>query len=53
MMNFIILLTSIYAFIEIIVVGYIEYKDNNNKAAGIVLFVLSALCLVLPNLVML
>lgn len=50
-MNFIIFLTSVYAFLETIVAGYIEFKDNKNIPAGILLFILSLFCLIVPNLV--
>ena len=50
-MNFIIFLTSIYAFLETLITGYVEFKDNNNKSAGIILFILSLFCLIAPNLV--
>ena len=50
-MRFIIFLVSIYAFLETIVIGYIEFKDKNKKLTGTILFLLAIFCLVAPNLV--
>lgn len=50
-MNFIIFLTSVYIFVEIIVAGYVEFKSKN-KITGIVLYLLSIFCLIAPNLVL-
>lgn len=50
-MNFIIFLTTIYIFFEILVVGYAEFKSKN-KITGVVLYILSILCLIAPNLVL-
>lgn len=49
-MSFVIFLASVYAFLETAVVGYTEFHDNNNKVAGIVLYVLAVFCLIVPNL---
>ena len=50
-MNIIIFLTSIYAFSETAITGYIEYTENNNKLVGIIIFLLAFFCLIIPNLV--
>lgn len=50
-MNLIIFLVSIYAFLETSVIGYIEFKDNNNKITGVIIFILAIFCLIVPNLV--
>lgn len=50
-MNIIIFLTSIYAFLETAITGYIEYTENNNKLVGIIIFLLALFCLIVPNLV--
>lgn len=50
-MTLIIGIICIYVFLETAVTGYIEYSQNNNRPAGILLYVLSAFCLVVPNFV--
>ena len=50
-MGIVIFLTSLYACLETAITGYLEYKENNNKAVGIFLYVLAAFCLIVPNLV--
>ena len=50
-MNLIIGIICIYVFLETAVTGYIEYSHNDNKVEGILLYVLSAFCLVVPNFV--
>ena len=50
-MEIVIFFTSIYACLETAVTGYLEYKENNNKGVGIFLYILAALCLIVPNLV--
>lgn len=50
-MTLIIGITCIYVFLETAITGYIEYSQNNNKIGGIILYVLSAFCLIVPNFV--
>lgn len=48
-MSFVILIASVYAFLETVLAGYFEYKENNNKITGIILYILSLFCLIVPN----
>lgn len=50
-MTLVILIASIYAFLETTITGYLEYTQNSNKKAGILLYILSAFCLIVPALV--
>ena len=50
-MTIVIFIICIYVFLETAITGYIEYSQNNNKVAGVILYVLSAFCLVVPNFV--
>lgn len=50
-MTIVIFLTSIYACLETAITGYLEYTENNNKFSGILLYILSAFCLIVPTLV--
>lgn len=47
-MELVIFFTSIYTFLETAITGYIEYKDNQNKVAGILLYILAVFCLIAP-----
>lgn len=49
-MTIVIFLTSIYAFLETAITGYLEYTKNNNKCSGILLYILAIFCLVVPTL---
>ena len=49
-MAIVILVASIYAFLETVITGYFEYK-NNNKPVGILLYVISVFCLIVPNII--
>lgn len=46
-MEFVILITCIYAFLETAISGYFEFKEN--KFVGILLFILAIFCLIVPN----
>lgn len=46
-MSIVILVTSIYAFLETVIAGYFEYKEN--KLVGVLLYIVSIFCLVVPN----
>lgn len=48
-MNFIVFIACIYAFLETAIAGYFEYKEN--KVVGVILYLLSIFCLIVPNLV--
>lgn len=50
-MSLVIFLTSIYACMETAITGYLEYTENNNKFTGILLYILSIFCLVVPSFV--
>lgn len=43
-MKFFIVVLSIYIFIEIAKYAIFEYKEQNNKIAGVILFILSIAC---------
>ena len=47
-MAIVVLIASIYTFLETAITGYLEYK-NNNKPVGILLFAIAVLCLIVPN----
>lgn len=47
-MTIVILIASIYAFLETAITGYLEYTKNNNKIAGILLYILAVFCLIVP-----
>lgn len=49
-MTLVILIASIYAFLETAITGYLEYTQNSNKKAGILLYILAAFCLIVPVL---
>jgi hypothetical protein len=49
-MKFIIILLTIYIFLKTIYYGIYEYKDNNNKLAGIFIIIFSFVSLILPNI---
>ena len=49
-MLIVILIASIYTFLETVITGYLEYK-NNNKPVGILLYVIAVFCLIAPSLV--
>ena len=48
-MSIVIFIASVYAFLETVLAGYFEYKENN-KITGIILYILSLFCLITPNL---
>ena len=50
-MNFIILVASLYVFLETAITGCVEYSQNKNRVAGIILYVVAVFCLVVPSLV--
>lgn len=50
-MTLVILITSIYAFLETAITGYLEYTQNSNRKVGIFLYVLATFCLIVPVLV--
>ena len=47
-MFIVILIASIYAFLETSITAYLEYTQNNNKKTGILLYILSIFCLPAP-----
>lgn len=47
-MKLIIILLSLYAFLESTSYGIYEYQEKNNKAGGVSIFVLASIGLVLP-----
>lgn len=49
-MKIVIFIISIYAFIQTTVTGYLEYSKNNNKIAGIVIYLLAIFILIVPNI---
>lgn len=49
-MKIVIFIISIYAFIQTAVTGYTEYSKNDNKIAGIVIYLLATFSLVVPNI---
>ena len=49
-MTLVILIASIYAFLETAITGYLEYTQNNNKITGILLYILAVFCLIAPVL---
>lgn len=51
-MHFIILILSIYVFIQTVAYGIFEYKKNSNKIVGIFIFILAIISLILPNIVL-
>lgn len=50
-MILVILISSVYAFLETAITAYLEYTQNNNKKVGIILYILSVFCLTVPVLV--
>ena len=50
-MHIIILVISIYVFIQTISYGIFEYKKNSNKIAGILICILGLICLILSNII--
>lgn len=50
-MKLIILLLTIWVFMKTISYGVYEYKENQNKFGGVIIFVLSTISLLLPNAV--
>ena len=49
-MAIVLLIASIYTFLETVITGYLEYK-NNNKPVGILLFIIAVFCLIVPNFI--
>ena len=49
-MAIVVLIASIYTFLETVITGYLEYK-NNNKPVGILLFIIAVFCLIVPNFI--
>lgn len=49
-MRFIILMLSIYVFIQTISYGIFEYKNNSNKFVGIIIFIFGIFSLIVPNI---
>ena len=50
-MKLVVFLACIYVFLETVITGYFEYKQNNNKGVGIFLYILAVFCLIAPNFV--
>lgn len=50
-MRFIIFALTIYVFIETVSYGIFEQKENKNKVGAIVIYILSFVSLIVPNLV--
>lgn len=50
-MKIFLLIISIWIFIKTISYGIFEIKENKNKPAGITIFFLATVGLVLPNLI--
>ena len=49
-MAIVVLIASIYTFLETVITGYLEYK-NNNKPVGILLYVIALFCLIVTNFI--
>lgn len=49
-MRFIILILTIYVFIETVSYGIFEQKENKNKVGAIIIYILSVIALVTPNI---
>lgn len=41
---------SVYVFFKTLYYGIYEFKDNNNKVAGIAISILAVVCLVVPSI---
>ena len=50
-MILVVLIASIYAFLETVITGYLEYTQKNNKIVGIFLYILALFSLIVPVLV--
>lgn len=50
-MKLIILLLTVWIFTKTISYGVYEYQDNRNKVGGVIIFVLSTISLLLPNVI--
>ena len=50
-MLFIIIILSVYVFMETIGYAYYEYKDNSNKPVSIIIFVLAFVSLLGPIII--
>jgi hypothetical protein len=49
-MRLIVFILSIYVFIKTISYGLFEFKEQNNKASGIIIYVLAVIVLIAPNI---
>lgn len=49
-MRIIVFIFSVYAFIQTVSYGMFEYNQNNNKTAGIIIYFLSVISLIAPNI---
>ena len=50
-MFFIVVILSIYAFVNTLGYAIYEYKDNNNKIGGIIISIISLISLIGPTIV--
>ena len=49
-MRIIVLIFSIYVFIKSVAYGMFEYTQNNNKSGAIIIYILSTISLIAPNI---
>ena len=51
-MNFIVGALSVFVFIKTFSYGIYEKKQNKNNIGSIIIYALSIICLILPNVIM-
>jgi len=51
-MNYIVGALSIFVFIQTLRYGIYEKSQNNNNIGSIIIYALSIICLILPNVIM-
>ena len=51
-MNYIVAALSIFVFIQTLRYGIYEKNENNNNIGAIIIYALSVICLILPNVIM-
>lgn len=49
-MRIVIALLSLFVFLKTLYYGIYEFKQNQNKVAGISIIVLAVVCLIVPNI---
>lgn len=50
-MRIIVFILTIYTFIKTISYGIFEQKQNNNKISAIIIYILSLIALIAPNVI--